>query len=193
MTASITVALTRRRLGGAVLLAAGIAIAAVVLWPGGGDGNNGRPKTPPIRFVSVPPLGMAFAHPTSWTRTVRKRVISLRSPGGSVLVFFSSPVARPARSAVKAGAERQLRKQLAPAKVVRDGPGRLGDRIASSFELTGHDKSGTVRALVLVESTPYRTYAVTVLTGAHPSRRRLLEAQQIVSTVRFSKPVRSKQ
>lgn len=187
----ITAALTRRRLGGAVLLAAGIAVAAVVLWPGGDDGR-GRPKAPSIRFVSVPPLGMAFAHPTSWTRTVDKRVIRLSSPGGSVLVFFSSPVARPARALVKAAAARQLRKEFAPAKIVRDGPGRLGDRTATSFELKGRDKSGTVRAQVLVDSTRYRTYAVTLLTGGRPSRRRVLEAQQIVSTVRFSKPVRSK-
>jgi hypothetical protein len=31
-----------------------------------------------------------------------------------------------------------------------------------------------------------------MLTGAHPSRRRVQEGLQIVSTVRFSKPVRSK-
>jgi len=188
----ITAALTRRRLGGAVLLLVGIAVAVVVLWPGG-DGGSARVKALPVRLVSVPPLGMAFAHPRTWKQTVRKRVIGLRSPGGSVLVYFSSPVARPARQLVKTAAERQLRKQFAPAKVVRDGPARLGDRIASSFELKGRDKSGTVRALVLVDSTPYRTYAVTLLTGAHPSRRLLREAQQIVATVRFSKPLRSKQ
>jgi hypothetical protein len=184
----MTVALTRRRLGGAVLLLVGIAIAAFVLWPGGGDDDRSAVKKLPVRFVSVPPLGLGFVHPTSWTRTVNKRVISLRAPGGSVLVFFSSPVANAEPRRVKDEAERQLRKQLAPAQILRDGPARLGNREASSFELTGRDSSGPVRALVLVEDTPYRTYAVTMLTGAHPSRRRLTEARQIIASVRFSEP-----
>src|SRR4051812_27087715 len=187
MPARSNAALTRRRLGGAVLLLAGIAVAAVVLWPGGNDGPA-APKKLPARFVSVPPLGMVFAHPTSWKRTVSNRVIGLRAPDGSVLVFFSSPVAKPAVARVKAEAERQLRKQFAPAKIVRDGPGRLGARTVQSFELRGRDKSGPVRALVLVDSTNYRTYSVTVLTGARPSRRRLGEARAIISTVRFGKP-----
>jgi hypothetical protein len=184
----MTVALTRRRLGGAVLLLAGIVVAAVVLWPGGGGDDRPAVKKLPVRFVSVPPLGLGFVHPTSWTRSVRKRIIALRAPGGSVLVFFSSPVAGAEPRRVKSEAERQLRKQFAPAQIVREGPGRLGNREASSFELTGRDPSGAVRALVLVEDTPYRTYAVTMLTGARPSRRRLAEAGQIIASVRFSKP-----
>jgi hypothetical protein len=192
MPARSNAALTRRRLGGAVLLLAGIAVAAFVLWPSGvwprGDDHSAAQKKLPVRFVSVPPLGLVFAHPTSWQRTVRKRVIGLRAPGGSVLVYFSSPVAKPARREVKAAAERQLRKQFAPAKIVREGPGRLGDRTVSSFELRGRSKAGPVRALVLVDSTDYRTYAVTVLTGPKPSRRRLGEARAIISTVRLGKP-----
>jgi hypothetical protein len=105
-----------------------------------------------------------------------------------VLVFFSSPVANAQPRRVKAEAERQLRRQLAPAQILREGPARLGNREASSFELKGRDSSGPVRALVLVEDTPYRTYAVTMLTGAHPSRRRLGEARQIIASVRFSEP-----
>jgi hypothetical protein len=189
MPARSNAALTRRRLGGAVLLLAGIAVAAVVLWPGGGDDNTASaPKKLPVRFVSVPPLGLGFAHPTSWSRSVRNRIIGLRAPGGSVLVFFSSPVAKPQVRRVKTEAQRQLRKQFAPAKIVREGPGRLGDREATSFELKGRDKSGPVRALVLVASTAYRTYAVTVLTGAKPSRRRLGEERGIIATVRLGKP-----
>jgi hypothetical protein len=188
MSGGITEALTRRRLGGAVLLLAGIAVAAFVLWPSGGGDDRPATKKLPVRFVSVPPLGLGFVHPTSWKRTVSKRIISLRAPGGSVLVFFSSPVAGAEPRRVKAEAERQLRKEFAPAKIVREGPGRLGNREAASFELNGRDASGPVRALVLVEDTPYRTYAVTVLTGAKPSRRRLGEARQIITSVRFSKP-----
>ena len=45
-----------------------------------------------------------------------------------------------------------------------------------------------MRALVLIDSTQYRTYAVMVLTGPKPSRRRLSEARAIISTVRFGKP-----
>jgi hypothetical protein len=187
MPGGITEALTRRRLGGAVLLLAGIAVAAFVLWPSGG-GDDRPAKKLPVRFVSVPPLGLGFVHPTSWQRTVSKRIISLRAPGGGVLVFFSSPVAGAEPRRVKAEAERQLRKEFAPATIVRDGPGRLGNHEAASFELKGRDASGPVRALVLVEDTYYRTYAVTVLTGAKPSRRRLAEARQIIASVRFSEP-----
>jgi hypothetical protein len=187
MPARSNAALTRRRLGGAVLLLAGIAVAAFVLWPSGDDPPAAQKKLP-VRFVSVPPLGLVFAHPTSWQRTVSKRVIGLRAPGGSVLVYFSSPVGKPAQRQVKDAAERQLRQRFAPAKIVREGPGRLGDRKASSFELRGRNKSGPVRALALIDSTDYRTYVVTVLTGAKPSRRRLGEARAIISTVRFGKP-----
>ena len=184
MPEGINAALTRRRLGGAVLLLAGIAVAAIVFWP------SGEPATKklPVRLVQVPPLGLGFVHPTSWKRTVDKRVIGLRAPGGSVLVYLSSPVAGTQRSRVKAAAERGLRKQFAPATIVRDAPGRLGGRTAATFELKGREKTKTVRALVLVGDTPYRTYAVTVLTGATPSRRRLGEARQIIASVRFSKP-----
>jgi hypothetical protein len=72
---------------------------------------------------------------------------------------------------------------------VRDGAGRLGDRQVTSFEVSGRAAKGRVRALALVDSTPYRTYAVTLLTGARPSRRRLAEVQQILGTVRLTKPV----
>jgi hypothetical protein len=131
---------------------------------------------------------MGFGHPTSWKRVVHRRVIELRSPDRSILLFLSSPVAKPAARSVKAAAKRQLLKELAPAKVVGDRPGRLGDRVVSSFELRGRDKSGTVRALVLVGSTAYRTYAVTMLTGPTPSRRRVEEAREIIASVRFSEP-----
>jgi hypothetical protein len=187
MPARSNEALTRRRLGGAVLLLTGLVVAAYVLWPGG-DGGPAASRKLPVRFVSVPPLGMGFGHPTSWKRVVHRRVIELRSPDRSILLFLSSPVAKPAARSVKAAAKRQLLKELAPAKVVGDRPGRLGDRVVSSFELRGRDKSGTVRALVLVGSTAYRTYAVTMLTGPTPSRRRVEEAREIIASVRFSEP-----
>jgi hypothetical protein len=185
-------ALTRRRLGGAVLLLAAIVVAALVLWPGKEGDPAAAPKRLPFRIVSVPPLGIGFAHPRGWQRTVRRRVLSLRSPDRSTLMFFSSPVARPAREQVKDEAERALLRRFAPARVVREAPGSIGNRPAAGFELRGRDRTGVVRALVLVTSTVYRTYAVTILTGPRPSRRRLREAAQIVGTVRFSRPLRRK-
>jgi hypothetical protein len=179
---------TRRRLGGAVLLLAGIVVAVVVLWPGG-DAKPAKRRTLPARIVSVPPLGMGFAHPTSWRRKVSGRVIGVRSPEGSVIVFFSSPAAQPAVSAVEAGARTELLKRYAPAKIVHEGREPLGRRNVPSFELLGHDKGKVVRVLEMVDSTQYRTYAVTVLTAAHPLRNRLREARAIIATVRFSKPV----
>jgi hypothetical protein len=184
-----TAASRRRRLGGAVLLLAGIVVAVVVLLTGGDDKPPAKPKPLPARIVSVPPLGLGFAHPTSWKRKVDKQVIGLRSPEGSVVVFFSSPAARPAVAQVLAGAKSELLKQFKPAKIVNDGREPLGLRNVKSFELLGHDNGKVVRALEMVDSTEYRTYAVTVVTGAKPSARRLREARAIIGTVRFSKPV----
>jgi hypothetical protein len=180
--------LTRRRLGGAVLVLAGIVLAAVVLWPRGESSGRATPPQP-VRLVSVPQLGLALAHPRTWKQSAERRVLRLRSPDGSALLTFSAPVAGRHSIRVKAALKTALLKRLRPAKVVRDGPARLGDRQATSFEVSGRESNGRVRALALVDSTPYRTYAVTLLTVARPSRRRLAEVQQILGTVRLTKPV----
>jgi hypothetical protein len=180
-------ALTRRRLGGAVLLLAGIVVAVVVLWPGGD--KPAKQRTLPARIVSVPPLGLGFAHPTSWKRSVSKAVIRLRSPDGSVSVFLSSPVARPAVDAVKTAIKDALLKQFKPAKVVNEGLEPLGLRSVPSFELRGRDRGKVVRALEMVDSTQYRTYVVTVVTREHPGARAMKEARAIIGTVRFGRPV----
>ena len=209
----ITEALTRRRLGGAVLLLdritemlatrarlagaglllAGVIVAMIVLWPGGDGEQNPPPpanaKPLPVRIVSVPPLGLAFVHPKSWTRTVSGRVISLRSADRSIELFISSPYAKPARDAAKSVTQTALRERFAPARVIRDGSEKLGGRNVASFELVGKNKDKPIRALVFVGSTDYRTYVVTMLTGEHPSRARLREARRILGTVRFGKPV----
>ncbi len=208
----ITEALTRRRLGGAVLLLdritellatrtrlvgaglllAGVIIGMIVLWPGDDDGDKpprAKSKPLPVRIVSVPPLGLAFVHPRTWTRTVHERVISLRSPDRSIELFISSPYAKPAREAAKSVTKTALLKRFAPATIVRDGPEKLGGRTVASFELVGKDKREPIRALVFAASTDYRTYVVTLLSGEHPSRARLREARQILGTVRFGRPV----
>ncbi|HUR85983.1 MAG TPA: hypothetical protein VMY78_11605 [Solirubrobacteraceae bacterium] len=187
MAEILTDALTRRRLGGAVLVLVGVVVAMIVLWPSTDDRKPAAQKLP-VRFVSVPPLGLGFAHPTTWKRTVSKRVIVLRSPDRSIVMFFASPVAKPAVELVKDEAEHQLAEQFAPMTKVNDGRQRLGLRDVRSFEFRGREKGKAVRGLVLVDSTQYRTYAVTVLTAAKPSGARLREAREITQTVRFSKP-----
>ncbi|HEV2059801.1 MAG TPA: hypothetical protein VGR11_10620 [Solirubrobacteraceae bacterium] len=185
MTVGNTGALTRRRLGGAVLLLAGIVIAAIVLWPGGG---RAEPEPLPVRIVSVPPLGLGFAHPREWKRNVDGQVLRLTSPDGTLVLLFSSPFDRPNRGFVKAEAKSALLKRFAPAKVVREGPARLGTQKVTSFEITGERDDEIVRALVHVGSSRWRTYLVTMLTGENPSKRRLEEARKILDTVSFSKP-----
>ena len=68
-------ALTGRRLGGALFVLGGLVVAAIVLWPSGGD-DDARGQAPakiqPVRIVSVPQLGLAFAHPRTWTRSVSR-------------------------------------------------------------------------------------------------------------------------
>lgn len=189
MNDRITAALTRRRLGGAVLLLVGTVVAVVVLWPGGDDpAPRAKVRKLPARIVSVPPLGMGFAHPTTWERDVSRTVVRLRSPDGSVSLFFSSPAAGSAIEAVKAGVKKTLLEQFKPAKVVHEGNEPLGLRSVPSFELRGRAKGKPVRALEMVDATPYRTYAVTVVTQEHPSREAFKEARAIIGTVRFSKP-----
>ena len=188
MRQRITAALTRRRLGGAVLLLAGICIAAIVLWPSGDDQPD-PPKPLPIRIVSVPPLGLGFAHPRNWKRTVSGEVIRLTSPDNTLVLLFSSPFDRPGTGFAKQEARKALLKRFAPAKVVREGRSPLGraGRV-QSFEITGERKGGLVRALVHVSASQWRTYVVTMLTGENPSRRRVSEAHRILDTVSFSKP-----
>lgn len=171
---------------------AGLVVAGVVLWPALSDDDPAPARgEATVRLVSVPQLGLTFAHPRSWKRTVQGRVIRLRSPGGAAIMTFASVGGRRPKQ-VKAVLLRTLRRRMDPVSVVRDGPGRLGPRSASTFELSGLTPAGIERALGLVEHTAYRTYAITLLTPARPSRKRLLEATQILASVRLSKPLASK-
>jgi hypothetical protein len=155
------------------------------------DDSAGADKSS-VRLVSVPELGLAFAHPRSWKSSVGGRVIRLRSPDGAAIMTFSSPVRGAHPSQVKAALERGLRERLKPATILREGAGKLGMRTAATFELSGFGPGrARTRVLALVEDTPHRTYAVTLLTPGRPSRKRLLEAAQILATVRLSKPVAS--
>jgi hypothetical protein len=115
-------------------------------------------------------------------------VIRLRSPDGAAVMTFASPVPGRRPEEVKAVLLGALRARLRSAKVVRDGPAQVGRRMADSFELSGK----RTRALALVDSTPYRTYAFTLLTPARPSRKRQAQAAQILATVQLTKPVASK-
>lgn len=182
--------LTRRRLGGAALVLAGLAVLAVVLRPALRDDDPAPAARaqPAVRLVSIPRLGLAFAHPRSWTRSVKGRVVRLRSPRGAAVMTFSSPVAGRHPERVKDALVRALRRRLERATVVRDGPGRLGSRSVASVELSGFGPAGQERALALVEDTRYRTYAITLLTPGRPSRKRLAEAAQILASVSLVKP-----
>jgi hypothetical protein len=189
---SVELLTTRRRFGGAALVLAGLAVAGVILWPAlFGDDPAPQQARPPVRLVSIPQLGIAFAHPSSWKRSVGGRVIRLRSPDGAAVMTFASVGGRRPKQ-VKAVLLRTLRARLKPATVASDAPGRLGTRLAASFELVGLGPGTRERALALVEDTAYRTYAVTLLTPARPSRKRLLEATQILASVRLTKPLASK-
>jgi hypothetical protein len=183
-------ALTGRRLGGALFVLCGVIVAAIVLWPSGDDGNGKPLKVQPVRIVSIPQLGLAFAHPRTWKRTLAGRVIRLRSPDGAAVLTFASPAEGRHALQVKAQLKALLRKRFGGSKIVRDGPAKLGRRKVTSFEISGVTAGGgETRALVLVGSSAYRTYAVTLLTPGLPSAKRLVEAQQILATVRFAKPV----
>jgi hypothetical protein len=180
--------MTRRRLGGAALILARLVVAGLVLWSMLRDDEPARARKAPVRLVSVPQFGLAFAHPRNWTRSVKGRVIRLRSPdGAAVLTFASLPGREPKR--VKSALERGLRERFDPARIVRDGTGMLGRRRVDSFELKGVAPSGPMRALALVEDTAERTYAVTLLTPGRPSKKRLRESAQILDSVRLTKPV----
>jgi hypothetical protein len=187
MPAGLGELMTRRRLGGAALILGGLVIAAAVLWPALHSDEPARARAAPVRIVSVPQFGLAFGHPRSWSRKINGRVIRLRSPDGTAILTFSSfPGREPKR--VKAALAAALKTRFSPARVVRDGPGLLGARRVDSFELSGSDPSGRVRALAMVDDTPYRTYTITLLTPAKPSRKVLLEVSRILASVQFTKP-----
>jgi hypothetical protein len=183
-------ALTGRRLGGALFVLAGLLVAGAVVF-GRGDAEKApaQPKTESVRLVSIPELGLTFAHPSAWKRTVSGRVITLRSPDSSTLLTFSSPLPGRQRPAVHSALEQALRKRFAPAKLVRQAPGKLGQHPVTTFELRGFGPNKqALRVLGLVGETAYRTYAVTVITPARPSARRLVEVRAIFDTVRFTVP-----
>jgi hypothetical protein len=184
---------TGRRLGGALFVLGGLVVAAIILFPSGGSStpkSSSPPKIQPVRIVSVPQLGLAFAHPRAWTRSVSGRVISLRSPDGSSLLTFTSPTPGHHTQRVRSETKRELLARFAPAKLVREGPAKLGKQPATSFEMTGFSPDNdNVRVLVVIASTDERTYTVTLLTPLRPSAKRIAEVQQILATVRLTKPV----
>jgi len=181
---------TGRRLGGALFVLLGLVVAAIVLWPEGGD--DGPPKIQPVRIVSVPQLGITFAHPKTWKRSVSGTVIRLRSPERAAVLTFATPTAGRYSDRLKRDLKKVLRTRFDRVRILRDGPSKLGSRKATSFELEGvRAGSGETRALVIVASSAYRTYAVTLLTPGLPSAKRLVEAQQILATVRLFEPRRA--
>ncbi|MDP8966996.1 MAG: hypothetical protein M3N04_00185, partial [Actinomycetota bacterium] len=183
--------LTRRRLGGAALLLAGIAVAVVVLLPAlRGDDSGAR--TLPVRVVSVPELGFAFTHPRSWKHSVSGRVVRVWSKDGTAIMTFASPVAGRESRRVKDALRRGLGARLKGETVVRDGRGRLAGRSVDTLEVVGVGRKRRIRALAIVATSKWRTYAITLLTPARPSRKRLAEVSRILATVRFAKPVRPK-
>jgi hypothetical protein len=183
--------LTGRRLGGALFVLAGLIVAGVVLWPGDDGGRPRAAGTQPARIVSIPQLGMTFAYPSTWERTVSGLVVSLHAPADAALMTFSSPVKGRETDRVLADTKDALRKRFAPAKIVHTGPAKLGSRKVTSFELRGDDGGEPVRALALIGSSRYRTYVVTLLTPARPSAKTLAEAQELLSTVRLVQPRRA--
>jgi hypothetical protein len=181
-------ALTGRRIGGALFVLCGIVVAAIVLWPEGDDRGD-PPKIQPVRIVSIPQLGITFAHPRTWRRTVAGTVIRLRSPERAAVLTFSSPTAGRHVERLKADLKELLRKRFGNARIARDGPAKLGSRRATSFEMDGVTAGGKeTRALVVIAGTQWRTYAVTLLTPGLPSAKRLAEVQQMLATVRLFKP-----
>jgi hypothetical protein len=182
-------ALTGRRIGGALFVLAGVVVVIVVLQSRGGDDDPSARAVQRARIVSVPVLGLTFAYPATWSRDVSGAVIRLRAPHSAAAMTFASPVEGRHDKQLKADTLEALRQRYAPAKVLRDGPAKLGPRAVASFELQGTGSRGeVVRALALVGSSDFRTYVVTLITPRRPSARTLAQAQQVLATVRLVKP-----
>jgi hypothetical protein len=181
-------ALARRRILGAVLLLAGTIVAAIVIWPNTENKPSTPEPTPAVRLVSIPPLGLALAHPSSWKRKIDKRIVRLTSPEGSVVLTVASPLRGRHPAQVKAALINDLRNQLQGVKIVHQGPASVGVVQVSSVELTGRVSGKLVRVLGMVSSTSFRTYAITLVTAARPSARRLAQARGILQTIRFGEP-----
>jgi len=185
--------LTGRRLGGALFVLVGLIVAGMVLWPSGEKGDPPKARgTQPARIVSVPLLGLTFAYPATWSRSVSGLVIRLHAPRRAAVMTFASPVRGRETDRVKADTKAALRRLYAPAKVVNEGPAKLGTRKVTSFEIAGKAKGKPVRALALTGSSRYRTYVVTLLTPARPSAKTLAEAQEVLATVRLVEPKRTR-
>jgi hypothetical protein len=183
-------ALTGRRLGGALFVLAGLLVAGVVLWPSSDDADNttNTGDVQRARIVLVPQLGLTFAYPATWSRDVSGEVLRLHAPRGAAVMTFASPVEGRHTDQLKADTKAALRKRYEPATIVKDGPAKLGPRMATSFELEGAAGAELVRVLAIVGSSPYRTYVVTLITPGMPSAKTLAQVQQVLATVRLPKP-----
>jgi hypothetical protein len=157
-----------------------VVVLVVLLAGGGGDDDSGGE-------ISLPNIGLKLTPPDGWARDVSDESVELRSPDETVVLTVSSPVAGRQPRQVKEALRRQLRERLAPAKITKEGPGRLGDREATSFQMSGQLRGRPVTAVALVEDTRFRTYAVTLFTGA-PSAKAVRGARGLLRSVRLSRP-----
>ena len=181
-------AMTGRRLGGALLILAGLVVVGVILWPSDDAGNARSGAIQRARIVSVPQLGLTFAYPATWSRTVSGRVIQLHAPNNAAVMAISSPVEGAHTRQLKADVKEALRKRYDPARIVAERRAKLGSRDATSVEVKGADNGKIVRALAVVGSSRYRTYLVTLITPRRPSAKTLAQAQQVLATMRLPKP-----
>ena len=184
-------ALTGRRLGGALFVLCGLVVAAIVLWPSGEDAPAPADADP----AGADRVGArararvrAPAHVEAQRRRPRDPAAQPRARHGADVHVADRRQPHQARQGRRSSAccARASRRRRSCAT----GPGRLGARPASTFELEGFGPEGRVRALVVVASSRHRTYAVTLLTPIQPSAKRLAQVQQILATVRLVEPRR---
>lgn len=181
----------RTRAQGLLLGATPVLIAALLAGCGGGDDEAGNSKhVKRDGEVYLASIGLSMVPPDGWEEEVSDESIELRSDDGTITMSLSSPLAGREPARVKKALIAKLRSELSPARVTNEGPGRLGERKVTSFQMAGLSRGRAVAVVGLVEDTPFRTYAVTLLTGK-PSRKALLGSRDILRSVVLDEPVES--
>jgi hypothetical protein len=190
----------RRTLRNRRIAALGAVVAAVIagvaLWQSFSGGTHdvrisrAQPPAPvPVSATfALRGLGLRGRQPTDWRRMVRGDRVELRSADGKMVLLFSSPTSGSFAKRVQQDAERALLDSYKPAQVVTRLTGRLGGARAPTTEILATQRGRKIRILSIAAASRWRTYAVALFSGLPPPDNRLVEAQQILRSVKLTAP-----
>jgi len=167
---------------------AAVVVALVIATSGGGNAH-GRTAVLP-RLVSSyqdPSVGIGLRLPSDWTAANDRGVLRLSSHDSSAIIALAA-FPDPAQMITRlAGALRTLLGEY-PDTTVKSAPGdKLAGLPARSAVVSGRNRHGTtIRVLVAGAQGRTHAYLLDVFTGRNTPVRELVEAQEIIISLRLT-------